>query len=76
MKPSDQTIVCSGPEAVMAYRMLALRSALSLESKGLKMSRGVSALKIVRSEFGIKSRTAIKALAEYEQYLRSIGMIS
>jgi hypothetical protein len=73
---ADQTIVFSGPEAVNAYRMLALRSALSLESKGLKMSRGISALKIVRQEFGIKARTSAKALPEYEQYLRSIGMIS
>jgi hypothetical protein len=56
--------------------MLALRAGLKLESAGLKMSRGMSALKIVRSEFGIKARTSAKALPEYEQYLRSIGMIS
>ncbi len=56
--------------------MLALRAGLKLESAGLKMSRGMSALKIVRREFGIKARTSAKALPEYEQYLRSIGMIS
>jgi hypothetical protein len=72
----DGLIVCSGPEEVRRYRMLALRAGLKLESAGLKMSRGMSALQIVRREFGIKARTSAKALPEYEQYLRSIGMIS
>lgn len=71
----NTTIVCRGPEQVAAYRMLAIRSALRLESVGLKMSRGMSALKIVRAEFGVKSRTAAAALPEYEQILRNAGIL-
>ncbi len=72
----EGTIVVSGRENVLAYRMLALRSGLKLESVGLKMSRGISALKIVRHEFGIKARTAAKALPEYEAFLREKGILA
>lgn len=42
------------PEQIAAYRVLTLRSALRLECKGLKMSRGRTVYSIVKSEFGFK----------------------
>lgn len=68
--------IATGPHAVARVRVLALRSALKLESVGLKMSRGRSALKVVREEFGIKARTALAALPLYETLLRERGILS
>jgi hypothetical protein len=43
-------------------RLLALQSAMSLEAKGLKMSRGRTAMSIVKQEFGFKgNRSKIQA---------------
>lgn len=36
------------------YRLLSLKAGLSLECKGLKMSRGRSCYAIVKSEFGFR----------------------
>ena len=36
------------------FRMCALRSALKLELKGLKMSKGATAYSIIKKEFGLK----------------------
>jgi hypothetical protein len=36
------------------YRLLVLRSGLALEAKGMKMSRGLSAMSILKKEFGFK----------------------
>jgi len=63
----------SSPEQIEAYRLLALKGALKLESIGLKR-RGPSALSIVRS-MGIKARTAKAALPIFEQHLRQIGVL-
>ena len=35
-------------------RLLALQSAMNLEAKGLRMSRGRTAMSIVKQEFGFK----------------------
>ena len=43
-------------------RLLALQSAMDLEAKGLRMSRGQSAMARVKSEFGFKgNRSKIQA---------------
>ena len=67
-------ISCSGPAAVARFRLISLRGMLSLEAKGIKSRKG-SALKCVRAEFGIKARTAEKALLVYEAMLRERGII-
>lgn len=38
------------------YRLMVMRSAVKLESKGMKMSRGVSWTKVARQEFGLPAR--------------------
>ncbi len=67
-------IMISTPEGINAYRLLALKGALTLESVGMKMSRGTSALKLVKSEFGIKARTAKEALPKYIAILTEMGV--
>lgn len=43
-------------------RLLALQSGMSLEAKGLRMSRGRTAMSIVKQEFGFKgNRSKIQA---------------
>jgi hypothetical protein len=69
-------ISIDGPAAVARYRVLAIWSALGLESKGMKVSsHRPSALSLVRKEFGIKARTAAKAYAEFDTLLRGRGII-
>ena len=48
--------VLTTPAQIALYRLATLRSALKLESKGLRMSKGPTALSILRSEFGYKGK--------------------
>jgi hypothetical protein len=65
----DEGFMIDSPEGIKAYALLALRARLQLEAKGLKMSRGPSALSLVR-KLGIRARTAKAALPLFENYLR------
>jgi hypothetical protein len=62
-------------ENVLKYRLLALKSALKLETKGLKHSK-VNVAKIVKgilAEAGIKPKAKkIELLAQYETYLEGV----
>ena len=69
----NNTIVISGKEEVNAFRLLSLKSALSLECKGLKMSRGRSAFSIIKDEFGFKGNKE-KVLAQFITHLTNIGV--
>jgi hypothetical protein len=66
-------IVADTPEKIEAFRLLALKGALSLEVKGMKR-RGRSALSIVKAEFGLKG-TAKTVLPQYENILRTRGIL-
>jgi hypothetical protein len=44
----------TGKDGIAFYRMAALKGALSLEIKGLRMRRGVSAYAIIKREFGLR----------------------
>lgn len=68
--------IADTPEKVAAFRMLAIKGALKMESVGLKRSRGLSALSIVKKEFGIKAKTAKEAFPLYVEYLREIGILA
>lgn len=70
-----ETIVLDTPAQINAFRLLALRGALKLESVGLKR-RGPSALTLVKKETGIKARTAKDALPLFEAHLRGLGILS
>lgn len=66
-------IVADTPEKIEAFRLLALKGALSLEAKGLKR-RGRSALSIVKAEFGLKG-TCKTVLPQFENILRQRGIL-
>jgi len=66
-------MICDTPEKINAFRLLALKGALTLETKGLKR-RGQSALSIVKREFNLKGN-AQTVLAQYEQLLRDQGIL-
>jgi hypothetical protein len=70
-----ETIVLDTPAQINAFRLLALRGALKLESVGLKR-RGPSALTLVKKETGIKARTAKDALPLFEAHLRGLGILA
>jgi len=62
-------VVASGARATSIFRILALKSALKLETHGLKMTRGTSAAQIIRDEFGWKTRDKKKLLAQLEEWI-------
>ena len=66
--------IITTPESIAAYRLLALKGMLKLESLGMT-SRGPSALSIVRKEHGIKARTAKEALPLYIDLLKEKGIL-
>ena len=69
-------MTASTPEEVEAYRLLALRGALKLESVGLKTSKGKSAFSIVKKMTGLPGRSAKELLPLYEDLLREYGILS
>ena len=64
------------PAQIATYRLAALRSALKLELRGLRMSRGATAYSILRSEYGYKGkREAVLAqvTADVEAIMAEMG---
>jgi hypothetical protein len=55
----EPRMIADTPEKIAFLRLITLRSAVSLEAKGMKMSRGKSALSIAKG-MGFKARTAQK----------------
>jgi hypothetical protein len=53
---TNQAITCDTPEAISVFRLLSLRGMVKMESRGMKMSRGVNATAVARKEFGLKPR--------------------
>lgn len=46
--------VCDTPESIAFFRLAALKGAVGLELKGLKLSRGRSAVAIAKQQYGLK----------------------
>jgi hypothetical protein len=61
-------VVATG-KGVELFRLLALKSALKLEIKGLRMSRRMSALKAAKSITGLSSNKRDVQLAEVERLI-------
>jgi len=61
------------PEQIQAARLLVLRKGLTLETKGLRLSRGRTAYSIVKEEFGFKGNK-IKVLEQFEEMLEDLGI--
>jgi hypothetical protein len=65
---SEGATVISGPEQVRIASMLALRSALKLETKGLKR-HGRSARVIANEYMGTKHRTSVATYNAFNTWL-------
>lgn len=66
-------MIIDTPEGIQAYRLLALKSMLSLEVKGMKHSR-VSAYALVKKEFGLTGNKA-NVLNKYIDLLKEKGIL-
>ena len=67
------TVITGGE--IQVYRLLTLRHALKAETVGLRLTRGRSALSIVKAETGLKARTAKDMVPKYEEWLRAQGLL-
>lgn len=66
-------IIADTPEKINAFRLLALKGALKLETLGMK-SRGYSAYKVIKEEFGFKGNKQ-KVYDLYVQHLKDLGIL-
>jgi hypothetical protein len=75
----QNTVIADTPEKIQAFRLLALKGALKLETKGLQMSRGVRASVMARDVLAKAGKPApankVKLLAAFESHLREIGVL-
>ena len=62
------------PHEINAFRLLALQKALKLELKGLKVSSGISAYKIIKTEFNLKGNKQ-KVLDQYTEILKQLNIL-
>ena len=62
------------PEQIEAFRLLALKGALKLETKGMKMSRGQSAYSIVKQMTGLKGNKQ-RVYDQYVELLKQNGIL-
>jgi hypothetical protein len=67
------SIMLDTPEQIQAARLLVLRQGLTLETKGLRLSRGRTAYSIIKEEFGFKGNK-IKVLEQFEEMLEDFGI--
>lgn len=70
----NQAIICDTPDKILAYQLLAMRSALKLEILGMKHSRG-SVAKSIRYLTGTRTQNKQKLLAEFESLLKHYNFI-
>jgi len=61
------------PEAIAAYRLLMLASALKLETKGIYPIKGCSAYAQIKKEFGFKGNKQ-KVLLQFDMMLIDAGI--
>jgi len=73
VQDNDGCIVVTG-EHIQVYQLLALYYALCLECKGLKMSRGMSALATIKRITGLTG-TRVTMLPKYETWLKERNII-
>jgi hypothetical protein len=69
----NDTIICDTPEKINAFRLLRLKGALYLETKGMKC-RGQSACAQVKAEFGLKG-TKVSVLEQFVKILKEKGIL-
>ena len=66
----------TNPGHIALYRLATLRTALKLETHGMRMSRGPSAQSVLRSEYGYKGNRAkilAQVTADVEAQMAELG---
>lgn len=63
------SIRITGDDGNLVFALVTLRSALYLQTKGIRAFDGTTALAVARNGFGIKAGTAAKALVEVDRQL-------
>ena len=64
----NESITLDTPDQINAFRILRLKGALKLETKGMRMSRGRTAYSLVKEEFGFKGSKQ-KVLDQLQRYI-------
>jgi hypothetical protein len=70
----NKTVVYQTPDQILAFSLLAMRSALKLEILGMRNSRA-SVAKSIRRLTGTRTQNKQKLLAEYENLLKHYNFI-
>jgi hypothetical protein len=70
---SDEGFVITGKDNIEAYRRLALRHRLHLETIGLTF-RGMAVSNAIRKMIDSKTRSRLKLLQEYEDWMEQQGL--
>ena len=73
IQDNDGSILITGKH-IQIYRLLALYHALRLECKGMKMSKGMSALATIKQVTGLTG-TRTTMLPKYETWLKERNII-
>ena len=68
-KHKSGAISLTGPAGTQVFRLAAIKSALNLEAKGIKIRRGYSALKTAKTITGLKTNDRAKQAAALEQLI-------
>ncbi len=64
----NELLVLDKPHQISMYRLLALKSMLKLEIKGMQRSHPPSAYATIKKEFGFKGNK-VKVLGQFEEYI-------
>lgn len=68
------TVVIDTPALIEKLRMISAIQAIHLEMRGMKMTRGFSALKFVKETYGVTAGTKAKAFEQMlELYAETYG---
>ncbi len=77
---ADTIVAADTPEAIAAYRLLAIRAMLKLELVGMRHSRGTRASTLARDVLKAAGKKAPAKLAElhavYGDHLRELGILA
>lgn len=69
----SDVLILTKPDEIQAFRLLALKGALKLETVGLKSKFRVADQ--IRGIISSTTKNKVKLLAEYKAYLKLIGVL-
>jgi len=63
-----------GADQIAMARLLTLRAGLKLETKGMRMTRGISCYKIIKDEYGFKGNK-LRVLDQVTALIEDMGIL-